>query len=117
MPDSPAQLSQEDTKLITLARSALARTGAAEGAAVRDENGRTYAAATVDLPSLQLSAVQVCIAMAVVSGSRSLEAVVVLSEASEPTAPDLAVIRDLGGEGVVVHIGDARGSVTATLTA
>src|ERR1700691_4517330 len=49
-------LGPEDLKIITLARSARARVGAAEGAAVRDETGRTYAAATVALPSLQLSA-------------------------------------------------------------
>lgn len=117
MSDTPAHLSQEDSKLVTLARSTRARTGAAEGAAVRDENGRTYAAATVDLPSLQLSAAQVCIGMAVASGSRGLEAVVVLSEASELTGPDLAAIRDFGGERVTVHVGDARGTVTATFTA
>lgn len=117
MSDTPAHVSQEDTKLVTLARSTRARTGAAEGAAVRDENGRTYAAATVDLPSLKLSAVQVCIGMAVASGSRGLEAVVVLSEASELTGPDLAAIRDFGGERVIVHVGDVRGAVTATFTA
>ena len=48
-------LSAEDRKLVTLARATRARTGAAEGAAVRDPDGRTYAAATVDLPSLRLS--------------------------------------------------------------
>ena len=37
----------EDAKLVTLARSARGRTGAAEGAAVRDTDGRTYLAATV----------------------------------------------------------------------
>ena len=40
----------EDEKLVTLARSARARTGAAEAAAVRDDIGRTYVAATVALP-------------------------------------------------------------------
>ena len=45
-------LDPEDAKIVTLARSARARTGAAEGAAVRDTDGRTYAAATVALPSL-----------------------------------------------------------------
>ena len=39
----------DDRKLVTLARAARARTGAAEGAALRDADGRTYAAATVDL--------------------------------------------------------------------
>ncbi len=112
MPD----LSPEDAKLVTLARATRARVGAAEGAAVRDGDGRTYAAATVDLPSLQLTAIQVCIGMAVASGSRTLEAAVLLSEADEPTAPDLAALGDLGGSGVTVHVGDPRGSVRSTLT-
>jgi hypothetical protein len=45
-----ADLDPEDAKIVTLARSARARTGAAEGAAVRDTDGRTYVAATVALP-------------------------------------------------------------------
>ena len=39
------ELIPEDAKLVTLARSARARTGAAQGAAVRDGDGRTYVAA------------------------------------------------------------------------
>ena len=67
-------LPPEDAKLVTLARGTRARTRAAEGAAVRDADGRTYAAATVDLPSLQVSALGVAVAMAVSSGARGLEA-------------------------------------------
>ena len=104
-------LSPEDAKLVTLARATRARTGAAEGAAVRDLDGRTYAAATVDLPSLQVSAVGVCVAMAVASGARGLEAAVVLTEGAELADSDLAAIRDLAGEGVAVHLGDPRGVV------
>jgi hypothetical protein len=109
-----SDLSPEDRKLVTLARATRARVGAAEGAAVRDADGRTYAAATVELPSLHLSAVQVCVAMAVASGARGLEAAVVLTEADEATAPDLAALSDLGGTGVVVHLGDPRGTIRAT---
>lgn len=109
-------LSAEDRKLVTLARATRARTGAAEGAAVRDADGRTYAAATVDLPSLQVSALQVCVAMAVASGSRGLEAAVVLSTAGAVADADLAAVRDLGGPGVVVHRGDPRGTVAETTT-
>ena len=87
------ELNAEDRKLVTLARATRARTGAAEGAAVRDSDGRTYAAATVSLPSLELSAVQVCVAMAVASGSRGLDAAVVLGDATELAAPDEAVLR------------------------
>ena len=52
----------EDAKLVTLARATRSRTGAAQGAAVRDLDGRTYAAASVALPSLKLSALQVAVA-------------------------------------------------------
>ena len=79
---SVSELSSEDQKLVTLARATRARTDAAEGAAVRDTDGRTYAAATVALPSLSLSALQVCVAMAVASGSKGLQAAVVLGEAA-----------------------------------
>lgn len=108
------ELSAEDRKLVTLARATRARVGAAEGAALRDAGGRTYAAATVDLPSLRVSAVQVCVAMAVASGSQGIEAVVVLTEASEPSPDDLAAVRDLGGEGVPVLVGDHRGNPGST---
>ncbi len=83
------ELSAEDQKLVTLARATRARTNAAEGAAVRDLDGRTYAAATVDLPSLTISAVGGCIAMAVASGAKGLEAVVVLTGAGSVTDDDL----------------------------
>jgi len=109
-------LSTEDQKLVTLARATRARTGAAEGAAVRDADGRTYAAATVDLPSLQVSALGVCVAMAVASGSRGLEAAVVLTESAEPATGDVDAVRDLGGPGLPVHVGDPRGTIGATLT-
>ena len=106
-----SDLSAEDTKLVTLARATRARVGAAEGAAVRDTDGRTYAAAAVDLPSLHLSALQVCVGMAVSSGSRGLEAGVVLTEADRVSPADLSALADLGGSGVVVHRGDHRGTV------
>ena len=109
----PAELSPEDGKLVTLARATRARTGAAQGAAVRDRDGRTYAAATVSLPSLAISAVGVCVAMAVSSGSTGLDAVVVLGDGSVSDA-DLAVVRDFGGSGVPVHAGDARGIIATT---
>ncbi len=100
-------LSPEDAKLLTLARATRARTRAPEGAAVRDTDGRTYAGASVDLPSLRLTAVQVCVAMAVASGSRGLEAVVVLGGHTGLTTPDADVIRDFGGDDVVVHLVEA----------
>ncbi|HVK27150.1 MAG TPA: cytidine deaminase [Nocardioides sp.] len=110
-------LSAEDKKLVTLARATRARIQAAEGAAVRDTDGRTYAAATVALPSLQLSAVQAVVAMAVASGSTGVDACVVLGDAQDLTEPDAAVLADFAGAGgVTVHVGDARGTIGATHT-
>jgi hypothetical protein len=88
------ELDPEDAKLVTLARSARARTRAAQGAAVRDTDGRTYVAATVMLPSLELSALQLAVAMAVSSGAAGLESAVVLGEdASDPLGE--RAVRDL----------------------
>ena len=98
-------LDAEDLKIITLARSARARAGAAEGAAVRDETGRTYMAATVDLPSLRLSALRLAVAMAVSSGATALEAAAVVSEADALAAADLAAVADLGPRAPVFHAG------------
>jgi hypothetical protein len=97
-------LDPEDLKIITLARSARARVTAAEGAAVRDETGRTYAAAAVALPSLQLSALRLAVAMAVSSGATSLEAAAVVSEADQPDPADMAMLRDLGQGITVFHV-------------
>ena len=93
-----AQLDPENAKLHTLAKAQRARNGAPEGAAVRDQTGRTYVATTVELPSLRLSALQAAIAMAVVSGARALEAAVVVTEATEFSPEDLSVVADVEGD-------------------
>jgi hypothetical protein len=93
-----ALLDPENAKLHILAKAQRARNSAPEGAAVRDENGRTYVATTVDLPSLQLSALQAAVAMAVVSGAKTLEAAVLVSESTEFRTEDLAVVADLKGD-------------------
>ncbi len=90
------ELDPEDAKLVTLARSARARNGAAEGAAVRDDMGRTYAATTVALPSLSLTAAQAAVAAAVSSGAQRLEAAAVVSESDAIDADSAAAIADLG---------------------
>lgn len=90
------ELDSEDAKLVTLARSTRARTGAAEGAAVRDDIGRTYAAATVALPSLALTALQAAVAAAVASGVQRLEAAAVVTESESIDPASAAVLADLG---------------------
>src|SRR4051812_28624180 len=88
-------LQPEDAKLVTLARSARGRTGAPEGAAVRDTDGRTYLAATVTLPSLRLSALQAAVAAAVSSGAKGLEAAAIVSDAGSVEQAGLAAVHDL----------------------
>ncbi|HET9137853.1 cytidine deaminase [Actinophytocola sp.] len=98
-----ADLDAEDAKLVTLARSARARTGAPEGAAVRDADGRTYAAATVALPSLRLTAMQAAVAAAVSSGARTLEAAAVVTEEPTVDSASRAAVADLSPDAPVHH--------------
>lgn len=122
MPEQPdtrsaaGALQPEDAKLLTLARSTRARTRAAEGACVRDLDGRTYAAATVDLPSLQVSAIGLAVGMASSSGATGLEAVLLVTEEPALRDVDLAVVHDFAGPGVPVLRADGRGEVQETVT-
>jgi hypothetical protein len=104
----------EDLKLITLARATLARTGAAQGACVRDTEGRAYAAASVHLEHLRLSAIGVAVAMAVSSGAGGLEAVALVGEEG-PSVDDLDIVRDLPGDGVTVWWADPGSTVRSVV--
>jgi hypothetical protein len=111
----PDELTSEDAKLVTLARSARARTGAVEGAAVRDGDGRTYAAASVVLPSLMLTALQLAVASAVSAGAVKLEAAAVVTEASTLDGAGLATVRDLSAD-APVYLAGPDGSVLGAVT-
>ncbi|SDH35388.1 hypothetical protein [Pseudonocardia oroxyli] len=106
-------LGAEDAKIVTLARSSRARTGAAEGAAVRDTDGRTYAAAAVDLPSLRLTALQAAVAAAVSSGAEGIEAAAVVLD-GEPDEASVAAVRDLTASAPVI-VANAKGEVVSVL--
>jgi hypothetical protein len=103
-------LGPEDAKLVTLARSAMARAGTPEGAAIRDDIGRTYAAASVGLPSLQLTALQAAVATAVSSGVQRLEAAVILTSDTTLSPADAALVDDLSP--TTVLLAGADGAVT-----
>jgi hypothetical protein len=109
---SDVELDAEDAKLVTLARSARARNGGAEGAAVRDETGRTYVASAVALPALSLSALQAAVVIAVASGASVLEAAAVVSAETAVSSDDLAVVADLG-TGIRVVLASLDGEVRA----
>lgn len=112
-------LSAEDAKLVTLARSARLRayaphTGHAEGAAVRDGDGRTYAAATVEHadPRLTTTALRGAVAAAASSGVRTFEAAAVVGE-REPAADDLALLAEFG-TGLPVLLAGPDGALRGT---
>lgn len=112
-------LSAEDGKLVTLARASRARAESSEGAAVRDGDGRTYAATSVQLPSLTLSALEVAVAMAVSSGATALEAGAVVLAATgadqlEGGPAGSSAVRDLAGAGAPLIVAGPDGTVVAS---
>ncbi len=113
----PAELADpEDAKLLTLARANRARAESLEGAAVRDTDGRTYSATNVDLPSLQLTALQVAVAMAISSGVKGLEAALVVTDALLILEADISTVRDFAGTGVQIYRADTDGAVVDSVT-
>ena len=103
MPEPAAvDVDPEDAKLITLARATRARLGAVEGAAVRDDTGRTYTGAPVALPSLSLTGLQVAVATALSSGAHSLEAAAVVGDSGELPEADVRLLADLGAPPVLL---------------
>jgi cytidine deaminase len=113
------ELDPEDGKLLTLARGARLRAHAphpplAEGAAVRDTDGRTYSAATVELASLRLTALQAAVAAAVSSGAPGLEAAALVTTAGSVDPDSLACVRDLA-PGAPVLLADPSGAVLETV--
>jgi hypothetical protein len=103
-------LDDEDGKLLTLARGAMARSGAKTGAAVRDIDGRTYAAGPVALPSLHLSALQVAVAMAVASGAEGFEAAVLVGADAAASDPGLAALAEVSADAYAIGV-DTLGEV------
>jgi hypothetical protein len=110
----PAELSAEDAKLVTLARSSRARINAVEGAAVRDQDGRTYAAASVSLPSMVITALQLAVVSAVAAGATRLEAAAVVTEASTLDGAGHAAVRDLSSD-APIHVAAPDGTVLGTV--
>ena len=109
-----ADLDAEDAKLVLLARGARARIGAVEGAAVRDQDGRTYAAASVSLPSLTVTALQLAVASAAAAGAKRLEAAAVVTEASTLDGAGYSAVRDLSGD-APVHVAGPDGKLIGTV--
>jgi hypothetical protein len=93
-------LQAEDAKLVVLARGAMARGEAAEGAAVRDLDGRTYAGAPVTLSALRLTGLQAAVAAAVSSGATGFEAVVLVGGSADDDG--VAAVRELSPAAAII---------------
>lgn len=94
------QLDPEDVKLVVLARAAMARAEAGSGASVRDVDGRTYAAAPVDLSVLRLTGLQAAVAAAVSSGATALEAAALVAGSADDAG--IAAVRELSPTAAII---------------
>jgi cytidine deaminase len=97
----------EDQKLVTLARAALQRalvsTWYPAGAAVRDETGRTYAAATVEMDGATVTALQLAVASAVSSGARTFEAAAIVTDDPEPDVDGITALNAFGDVPTIIQ--------------
>jgi hypothetical protein len=90
----------EDAKLVTLATSTLARSGAQQAAALRDNTGRTYVAINVTSPSLNLDAFEAVLTVALASGITGIESVVATGSLPSNTK----VIKDFAPTATIFYI-------------
>lgn len=93
-------LDVEDNKLVVLARGAMGRAEAPQGAAVRDLDGRTYAGAPVQLSALSLTALQAAVAAAVSSGAAGLESAVLVGGSADD--PGVGAVTELSPAATVI---------------
>ncbi|MFI5782165.1 cytidine deaminase [Nocardia sp. NPDC051570] len=102
----------ENDKLLVLARGAMGRTGGGSGAAVRDTDGRTYAAGEVVLKALRLTALQSAVAAAISSGAEGFEAAVVVG--AQLRDPGVAAVQEVSPAARIIFA-DRNGGIYDTI--
>ncbi|GAB2691894.1 hypothetical protein GCM10027089_11870 [Nocardia thraciensis] len=95
-----------------LARGAMGRTGGGSGAAVRDTDGRTYAAGVVELKALPLTALQAAVAAAISSGAEGFEAAVVVGGLRQDAG--IAAVQEVSPAARVI-LTDRKGTVNESV--
>jgi hypothetical protein len=83
---------------------------------VRDQDGRTYVASTVALPSLHVDALDLAVAMAVSSGATGIEAAALVGEMVPEPVVDGTAVRDVSGHGITVYLADPTGHIVKATT-
>lgn len=105
--------SPDEDQLLKLAYEARVRAGSAKAAALLGANGTTYVAVEIHLPSLELSAMSLAVAMAVNDGVKEIDAAVVSSTHGINAVVELDALRDLVGKGRSVLLGGHDGAAVA----
>lgn len=105
-------LDAEDQKLLTLAKGARGRINAAAGACVRDQDGRTYSGASVEIAGNTYGALELAVVTAKASGAKSLEAGCVVG--APPAEKDVNVFRVLAQSDAKVFFVNETGEVIYT---
>ena len=81
----------EDLKLLTLAKSTMARSNSKSAAALRDNTGRTYVAIPVKSGDFEVNSLIAVLVVAKASSINGIEAIVVCGQ--EPSASSISVIK------------------------
>lgn len=76
---------------------------------MRDETGRTYAAASVELDSITLDALELALGMALSSGATAIEAAITFG--SEPIARARLAIREISPSALLASV-DQDGKIS-----
>lgn len=109
-------LTLDESALLHLAHENREFVGAAQSAGVTDGEGKRYVAAQVHLPSLDIPALSLAVAMAVGAGAKEIQSAVIVSNHGMNAVVNLDALRDVVGKNRRVVLGDDAGQAIALRT-